>query len=90
MSNKSIQGPTDAVSVTPTDTVNDTTAIKSILAENENPAGLNLATDGNVALKLLNGNTATLYYAAGLNHGVQYTHVLSTGTTATGIMALFN
>ncbi len=89
--NTRLYGATDFKDVTPTDTVDSTTAITSSTApgDGSGPVGLNIAVDGNVTLKMISGRTITLTFAAGMTHPVQFTHVLATGTTATGIRAAF-
>ena len=44
---------------------------------------------GNVAMIMLDGTTITVPALAGVQYGYVCTHVKSTGTTATGIVALF-
>lgn len=50
---------------------------------------INVAEDGDVAIVDKDGNTVTLYLAAGFLHRVGAVQVLDTGTTATGIVAGF-
>lgn len=86
-----IHGPTDAADVTPSDTVDSTTALSSEnAAEGAHAMGLLVAVGGNVRVQMVSGNAVTLpALSAGQIYPAQFTHVLATGTTATGIVALF-
>lgn len=88
--NQRVYGPVDAIDVTPNDTVSAATAITSNLASgNSSPAGVLLTVSGNVTFIMQTGRQITLPLAAEMSHAVQFTHILATGTTATGIKALF-
>jgi hypothetical protein len=50
---------------------------------------VNVAVAGTVAVVDKDGNTVSLYLAAGFLHRVGAVQVLATGTTATGIVAGF-
>lgn len=91
MANSRLHSATDAAPVTPNDTVDDTTKITSAAAHGDpNPAGYVLGVAGDIRVRMISGNTVTFpNMAAGVTHGCQFTHVLSTGTTATGIIAVF-
>lgn len=51
--------------------------------------GLNVATAGQVQVTTLSGTTGTLTLAAGIAFPVRVRRVWATGTTATGIVALY-
>lgn len=52
--------------------------------------GIYVGVAGNVAVKLLNGTTVTFTaMASGIIHPIRATQVLSTGTTATNIVAVY-
>ena len=91
MVNTRTYGPTDAVAVTPSDTIDNTTLIRSDKAPGDPfPAGIYVAVEGDVKVRLASGNDVTFVnLAAGMMHGLQFTHVYATGTDATGIIALF-
>ena len=91
MANARLHGPTDIADVSPSDTVDSTTEIISNVAHGDRtPAGIMVTGDGNVRVKMVSGSTVTVPgLVAGNMYAMQYTHVLSTGTTATGIKALF-
>lgn len=50
---------------------------------------LNVTTDGTIRLTTVGGTTATVYVAAGIAFPVRVTRVWQTGTSATGIVALY-
>lgn len=52
--------------------------------------GIYVGVAGNVAVKLLNGTTVTFTaMVTGIIHPIRATQVLSTGTTATSIVAVY-
>lgn len=89
--NTRLYGMTCSQSVTPNDTVNDSTAITNGKAPGDpNPAGFIVGVSGDVAVQYANGEQDTLpAMAAGIVHACQFTHILATGTTATTIKAVF-
>lgn len=50
---------------------------------------LNVAGEGTVRVTTLGGDTGTVYLAAGIAFPLRVVRVWATGTTATGIVALF-
>jgi len=50
---------------------------------------INVAEDGDVTVVDKDGNTVTLYLAAGFLHRVGAAQIMDTGTTATGIVVGF-
>ncbi len=50
---------------------------------------LNVASSGTVAITTIGGTTATVYVAAGIAFPVRAQRVWATGTTATGIVAMW-
>lgn len=70
---------TGAVHVSPSDTVNLATVSRA----------LNAGTSGSVQVTMLDGGVVSLTIAAGSVLPVRVTRVWATGTTATGLVALF-
>lgn len=68
----------DAAAVTP----DDNTVIPTV-------RGLFIGTGGNLAVRMASGNTVTFANASEGIFTIQVDKVLSTGTTATGIIALY-
>lgn len=74
-----------ALNVTPSDT--DNLAFPS---GTHRTRGLYVAVTGDLAVEMVDGSTVTFTdIAAGVFHSIAVTKVLSTGTTATGIVALY-
>ena len=71
---------TRAASVTPSDTADMARA----------PVGLYIGGGGDVAVEMVGGGTVTFVAVAGAVLPIQPRKVLATGTTATGIIALYN
>ena len=71
--------PTDLIAVTPSDT--DDLAYIS--------RGLNVAASGTVHVTTHGGTTATIFVAAGIVFPIRVERIWATGTTATGIVAMF-
>lgn len=51
--------------------------------------GLNVAQSGNVRLTTLGGDTVTVALSAGIVFPIRANRIWATGTTATGIVALY-
>ena len=76
----SLESPaTDLAEVTPNDT-SDLTSVSR---------ALNVSGDGTVRVTTLDGTTATVYIAAGITFPLRVTRVWQTGTTASGIVAMW-
>lgn len=86
-----IHGMTRSQAVTPNNTVSDATAITNPSAPGDSrPMGFIVGVAGDVALVYHDGSTDTLpAMVAGVVHACQFTHITATGTTATGIHAVF-
>lgn len=79
------QGTYDSVAVTPSDSVDI-----AVNSDGRTPGRIRVTGAGDVAVNLTGGGTATLTgLAAGQIVQCAVTRVLATGTTATGITALF-
>jgi hypothetical protein len=77
---EALHGASNGVDVTPSDTGKITPT----------PRGLFIGTGGNITVEWLGGNVTTLENVAdGTERAWQIVRVLSTGTTATGIVALY-
>ena len=74
-----LSAPFNAASVTP----NDTTDLSKITR------ALNVSGDGAVAIITASGDEVTLYIAAGIVFPINASRIKATGTTATGIVALW-
>ena len=70
--------PVNAAEITPSDTVDLQTASRCLI----------VATTGTVRVTTVNGDTVTLFVAAGITFPVRVSRIWSTGTTATGIVAM--
>ncbi|WP_299681643.1 hypothetical protein [uncultured Roseobacter sp.] len=66
------------IPVTPSDTEDLTEASRAI----------NVASDGALRVTTIGGTTATIHVAAGIAFPIRVSRVWSTGTTASGIVAL--
>ncbi|WP_299734633.1 hypothetical protein [uncultured Roseobacter sp.] len=71
--------PSNLVPIVPNDSTDLPNAVRS----------LNVAESGAVRVTTVSGNTATLFIAAGIAFPVRAQRVLSTGTTATGIVGMY-
>lgn len=71
--------PTDVIVVTPSD-IDDLAQVSR---------GLNVAQSGTVRVSTLSGTLADITIAAGIVFPVRVKRIWATGTTATGILALF-
>jgi len=79
MSTDRMNPPGNAAAVTPNDSTDLTNVTRAI----------NVAAAGNVAIDTEAGDSVTLYVAAGIAFPVNARRIKATGTTATGIVALW-
>jgi hypothetical protein len=75
----------DVLDVTP----HDTNPILNSNDRDQVTRAISCASDGDIAVITEKGQSVTLYRLAGMWHPDGVTHILSTGTTATGIQAGF-
>ena len=83
-------GVTAALDVTPSDTITDATIILSTTAvAHPFPRAIMVTADGTVKMRLSGGDDITVTLIAGQIYPFQFSQIYATGTTATGIKALF-